>query len=176
MGREKKKKKKKKKLKIFIKKKKKNSLFSETIYSWPSLSINDINTSFEVIGTLTPNTKLKIINNTHLAAENGYAISINRYREGQSRNKIISFLNHLFLETKRNMYNILTDIRSDKDVDTNIDILFNMTYKLAIFIHQFDNMRSVYQTDSSIYAGLGNIKDNFITFRSTFQREIIIKK
>lgn len=142
--------------------------------NWPVLTVDDINISFKVVGDLQNNTKLKIIENKYLAADDSYLLSIVRYNTGQGRKQISSFLQHLFSQTKINAYEVLTKIRNKVDIDININILSGLLYKLSIFLHRYENMREVYKSDTSIYAILGGIRDNFFSFLNTFYRQMIL--
>lgn len=144
------------------------------IENWPTLTVDDINISFKVVGDLQNNTKLKIIDNKYLAADDSYLLPIVRYNSGQSRKQISSFLQHLFVQTKNNAYDVLAKIRNKTDIDININILSGLLYKLSIFLHRYENMREVYKSDTSIYAILGGIRDNFFSFLSTFYRQMIL--
>lgn len=146
----------------------------EETLNWEPLDLNDINTSFKVVGDLPPNTKLKIVNNKYLAAEDSYVTSYSRYAHGQGRERIISFLDHLFKETRRNVDLLLEDIYNGVNVDDNLDALRGVMYKLPIFLHRFDVMRSVYKSDTGVYAKLGNIRDNFFSFMGTFYRKVTV--
>ena len=143
---------------------------------WPELTVDMIGTSFKVIGDLPNNSKLKIVNNTHLAEDNSYLGSISRYSTGQGRDKIISFLDHLFHETERNIWFILKNVREGNNVDTNVSILQGIIGKTYIFLHRYENMRNVYKTDSSAFARLGIIRDKFFTFLNTLFRDLAIPK
>jgi len=142
--------------------------------AFPDLGIDDINTSFKVVGELVVGTKLRIINNRYLAADDSSFSSFGRYYSGQGRESVIRFLDHLFNETVKHMNRLLDDVRDNKDVDNNINALTGMIYKLGIFLHHFENIRNVYRSDSNVYARLGNIRDNFFNFRITFFRRLIL--
>ena len=147
-----------------------NVSFTDGIY----LSVDDINISLTVGGNLKPGWKLKIVDSRYLAEDNAYFKSVSRYNAEQSRNKILGFLEKLLLEISRNVSIILSEIREKKNVDNNICILDNLYGNISIFINNYDNMRSVYQSDGLIYSGLGNNKHRFITFRTNFIRDIIL--
>ena len=123
---------------------------------WPLLTIDMIGTSLKVVGDLPANAKLKIVNNSHFAEDNSIMGSISRYSRGQGRDKVISFMDHLFIETERNIWSILRNIREKSDVDTNVSVLQGTVAKLHIFLHRYENMRAVYKSDSSAFARLGN--------------------
>lgn len=141
-----------------------------------NLNIDQIIVTFRVIGDLKEGTKLKLVSNTHLAEDNSYVSSFSRTWSGQSRELIIGFLEHLLVETKRNIAIILNNIRNNIEYDTNIDVLEKTFEKICVFLHKFDTMRNVYKYDTSSYARLGVIRDNFHTFKGTFFRDIIPKK
>jgi len=146
-------------------------------YVWPELTIDEINTSFKVVGDLSDGAKVKIINNTYLTKDDSYVPSIMRYYNEQGREKLISFLNHLFCETERNIWAVLKEIRNDCDVDTNVSVLQGIVGKLYVFLHRYENMRNVYKTDTGAFAQLGIIRDKFFTFLFTLFRDMaIIKK
>ena len=86
------------------------------------------------------------------------------------------FLDHLFLETQRLVWKTLEDIRNNVDVDTNVSILQGLIGKIYVFLHRYENMRDVYQDDSSAKARLGIIRDKFFTFLNTFYRNMLITK
>ena len=146
----------------------------EQEHKMEKLNIDQIIVTFRVIGDLTEGTKLKLVSNTHLAEDSGYSFS--RTWTGQSRELVINFLEHLLVETRRNIAIILYNIRNDIEYDTNIDILEKAFEKMCVFLHKFDTMRNVYKKDTSSYARLGVIRDNFHTFKGTFFRDILPKK
>ena len=153
----------------------KESKESEKIENeWPSLSIDQILITFRVIGDLKEGTKLQLVDNTHLAEDNSYAIGLTRAWKGQGREKIISFLEHLLLETKRNMLLIIANIRNGMDIDNNISKLLGFFTKLHVFLHKYDVVRAVYKSDTGTYARLGVIRDNFFTFSNTFFRDLVL--
>lgn len=143
---------------------------------WPVLSVDNINTTFKVVADLPANTKLKVVGRIHLAAEDSYIPSFSRYQSEQGREIIISFLEHVFKETDRNLHDLLRQINNGESVDNNISVLSNMMYKLSIFLHRYDNMRNVYKNDSGVHARLGNIRDNFFTFYNNMFRELTAPK
>ena len=143
---------------------------------FPTLSIDMIGTSYKVMGDLPPNTKMKIIDNTHLAVDNGYLSSISRYSSGQGRDKIIGFLDHLYTETVRNITLLLYYIRNSIEVDTNISVLQGLLGKIYVFLHRFENMRNVYKSDSSAFARLGIIRDKYFTYLNTLYRDMLLNK
>jgi len=144
------------------------------IYEWCDLSVDDINISLKVIGDLSPGCKLKIVNNTHLADDTSYVSSITRYSAGQGRDKIFGFLEHMHAELVRNVGILLGEIRSGVNIDNNVCVLKSVICKLAVFLHKYENMRSVYKTDSSMYARLGNNRDKFHVFLTNFFRDVVI--
>lgn len=143
---------------------------------WGNLNIDQIIVTFRVIGDLKEGTKLKLVNNTHLAEDKSIMSSFYRSWTGQGRGLVISFLGHLLVETKRNIAIILNNVRNNIEYDTNIDVLERAFEKMCVFLHKFDTMRNVYIDDTSSYAELGVIRDNFHTFKGTFFRDIIPKK
>ena len=150
------------------------STLSSLNTDWPELCIDDINTSLKVIGDLPPNRKLRIVNNTHISEEASYVPSLTRYGAGQSRDKIFSFLEHMFAELERNVVLILGEIRTGVNVDNNVCKIRGLICKLAVFLHKYENMRSVYKSDSSMYAQLGNNRDKFHVFMDNFFRDVTI--
>ena len=141
---------------------------------WSELTIDMIGTSFKVIGDIPNGAKLKIVNNTHLAEENSFVPSVARYLSGQNRDEIISFLDHLFSETERNIWIILDDIRSGVNVDTNISVLQSLIGKTHVFLHRYEHLRSAYNSDSSAFARLGIIRDKFFAFLNALYRNMVI--
>ena len=143
---------------------------------WPALTIDMVGISLKVVADLPTSAKLKIVDKHYLAEDNSYIGSLSRYSSGQSRDKVISFLDHLFSETERNIWFILKSIREEANVDTNVSLLQGTVYKLHIFLHRYENMRNVYKTDSSAHARLGIIRDKFGTFLNTLFRDMSVLK
>ncbi len=71
-----------------------NQVSKDTNFIWPLLSVDDMNISFKVVGELPTGCKLKVVNDTHLAAEDSILGSLSRYNSGDGRKRIISFLDH----------------------------------------------------------------------------------
>ena len=143
---------------------------------YTTLSIDDINTSLKVIGDLKPGIKLKIVDEKHLAEDNGTLNFITRYNSGQGRDQIIEFLENIYVEVTRHSSNILADIRSEINVDNNLSILQGLIYKISVFLHNYETMRVVYKHDSRAYSRLGLTRDKFFMFISTFFRDVIVPK
>lgn len=142
---------------------------------WPDLNIDMISSSLKVIADLRVGYKLKIVESNRLAEDNCSMYSIFRYGEDKKRENIISFLDHLFSETERNIWNILADIRQNVNVDTNVCILQGLIYKIHIFLHRYENMRMTYKEDSDTFTRLGLIRDKFFTFLNALFRDIVVK-
>jgi len=148
-----------------------------TIFHWPDLSVDNINTSFKVIGDLQVGAKVKIVNNSYLAEDNSWVPSVSRnFGEAPGREKIMSFLDHLFSETKRNIEYVLGEIRKGTDIDSNVSVLEGILYHMDIFLHRYENMRNVYKGDSGTFAKLGVNRNKFFTYKNTFFRNVIIPK
>jgi len=144
---------------------------------WPPLTIDMISTSLKVIGDLSPGNKLKIVDNrTHLSVDTSYLQLISRYSDEQGRDKIISFLNHLFVEVERNINIILEEIRNNYDVDNKVCVLEGLICKLAVLLHNYENIRFVYKTDTTTYAKLGVNREKFSKFLSNLFRDLAIPK
>jgi hypothetical protein len=149
---------------------------NETQTAWPSLTLADINTTFNVVGGFKTGTRLKIVDERYLAEDGSYLSSVYRYTGGQSREKNLSFVGHLFNETKRHTVKLLAEIRQGEDIDTKISELDTMIGKMMVFIHNFDMIREPYQADTGTYAKFGVILDSFSTFRRSFFRDMVLTK
>ncbi|CAH6421007.1 Hypothetical protein MVR_LOCUS235 [uncultured virus] len=151
-------------------------------YSWPQLTAKNINTTFKVVGDLKEGLKVKVVDDTCLAVDDAYISSFSRYMSGQSKEKTMSFLDHLLSESKRIIYALLSDIRTsyansngnNDEVNNKLSELRNLHRNLNIFLHKFDAMKNVYKSDSVAYATFGNIRNNFYTFEDSFYRELVL--
>ncbi|AUV58591.1 hypothetical protein [Bandra megavirus] len=145
-------------------------------FYWKDLTVEDINVSLKVVAELREGGKLKVVDNSYLAEDNAYLGSISRYTSGQGRDKIMSFLDHLFYETKRNHEKLITDIRNEKDVDNKIPELRDLFSNMIIFLHKYEIMRNVYKSDSGTHARLANIRNKFFTFKESFFKDLCAPK
>ena len=143
---------------------------------WPVLTIENINTTLKVVGDLKDGAKVKIMDDRYLAEDNSYISSFTRYNSGQSREKIMNFLDHFFEETKRNTLFLLDNIRNSINVDDNISELENIVTNMMVFLHRYDVIREVYKNDTSTYARLGVTRNKFFTFRHSLFRDLVIAK
>lgn len=143
---------------------------------WPELTIENIITTFKVVGDLREVSKLKIENDRYLTIDSSYIQSISRWRNDQGREKIISFLGHLLKETKRTINKVIEDIRNDIDVDANISIVEKLISRMSIFLHTYDLMKLAYKGDAGAYARLGAIRDEFYYFRGNLFRDILVPR
>ena len=152
-------------------------------FEWPDLTIKNINTTFKVIGDLNEGCKVKVVDDKCLAVDNAYIPSLIRYNSGQSREKTMSFLDHLLEESKRIAYALLSDIRisyvnnsgnNNIEINDKLSELRDMYSNFCIFLHKFDIMKNVYKADSKAYAAFGAIRNNFFTFRDSFFRELVL--
>jgi len=144
---------------------------------FPSLTLDDISISLKVVGdlpTTDTNTKLIVVNLTHLAIDTSLFQSISRYGAGQGRELIFNFLEHMYSELENNINILLADIDAEIKINENILIIRGIICKLAVFLHKYENMRSVYKTDSSMFAKLGNNRDKFHSLMTNFFRKVIL--
>jgi hypothetical protein len=133
------------------------------------LSIDDLGVSLKTVAELKQGEKLKIIDNRYFAIDDRYVYSLSRT---VCREEIIAFLEIMYNNIFKHGYRILSEIRSKQNVDNNICILNGLIYKIAIFLHNYETMRSVYKTNSDAYCKLGNNRDRFFMFMSNFFREM----
>jgi hypothetical protein len=138
-----------------------------------TLSLDDINTSLKVIGDLKEGSKLKIVNGKHLAEDNSYINAVSRFKTEQNRDRIIAFLENMYSEVNRNIKILLAEIREKINVDNNIYMLQGLIYKISVFLHNYEKMRSVYKSDSHTYSQLGLTRDKYFMFLNGFFREIM---
>jgi len=143
-------------------------------YEWPQLTIDDINTSLGVVGDLISVKKLKIVNDKHLAVETSYIPTLTRLRNNQGRDRIISFLEHLFVEVKRNINIIIIEIKRGVNVNDNICTLGGIIRKISIFLHNYANMQNMYNNDSDVHNRFQNNRDKFSSFLDNLFRDIIL--
>lgn len=153
-------------------------------YTFPDLTIDHINISFKVIGDLKENHKLNIKDNLYFDKDKDndslfrpILQPFNRRMSGQGHDKIMDFLDHLFLETKKNTEAILTKIRNgtnDVEIDNNVSILEDLVSNMVIFLHKYDTMKNVYKDDSATYSRLGVIRNKFFKFRHALFRNMTI--
>ncbi|AKI80258.1 hypothetical protein QJ850_gp441 [Acanthamoeba polyphaga mimivirus] len=148
----------------------------EKDYEWKELTVEDINTSFKVIGDLKEGAKLKVVDGSYLAEDKAYLSSFARYTGGQGRDRIMSFLDHLFNETKRNHEKLILEIRNDNDVDNKIPELRDLFSNMIIFLHRYDVMRNVYKSDTGTHAKLGVIRNKFFTFKESFFKDLCVPR
>ncbi len=146
----------------------------DTKNEWPDLSIEDVNATFKIVGDMKGKEKFIIEYKRYMAIDKSWAPSLTRTSE--YRKIILSYLEHLFNETKRLINVLLTDIDNGVDVDIKVSELENMISNMMIFLHKFDTMRNVYIDDTGIHARLGVIRNKFFTFRHSLFRKLAIPK
>lgn len=149
------------------------SKLSPTIPDAQTLTLDDINTSLKVIGDLKEGSKLKIVNGRHLAEDNSYINAVSRFTTEQNRDRIIIFLENMYSEVNRNIKILLTEIREKINIDNNIYMLQGLIYKISVFLHNYEKMRSVYKSDSHTYSQLGLTRDKYFMFLNGFFRDIM---
>lgn len=135
------------------------------------LSLDDINTSLKVFGDLKNGYKLRV-ENKHLAEDNSYISSLSRYAYGHNRDQLIIYLENLLVEIELNVDIILAEIRNKVNVEKNVCKLDNLIRNLSVFLHNYENMRELYKSDSVAYSKFGNNKYNFDTFLHSFFKNI----
>lgn len=146
---------------------------SNQIQDAQTLTLDDINTSLKVIGDLKEGSKLKIVNGRHLAEDNSYINAVTRFKTEQNRDRIITFLENMYSEVNRNIKILLSEIRDKINVDNNIYMLQGLIYKISVFLHNYEKMRSVYKSDSHTYSQLGLTRDKYFMFLNGFFRDIM---
>src|ERR1700733_123764 len=143
---------------------------------WPSLSLDNLNTSFKVIGELRSGSKLKVSKKSFFIVDDSYSRIFASANPDANREIIINFLEHMLEETRRNVDDLLKKISDKISVNDNLMNLYNFIYNMIIFIHNFDTMKDVYITDSGVYARLEIIRNNYRTFLENFYKRIIVDK
>lgn len=145
---------------------------------WPSLSIDNINTSFKVITDLQPGYKLKVVDKLYLAPDNSYFYMLRNPKNGAGRNVIISYLDHLYSETSFNINKILSNVNNinDEGYCKNIGVLTDLMHNLSTFVHHFGKIKEVYKTDSSTCARLDNIYKKYQNLHTIIFCQITGKK
>ena len=133
---------------------------------WPELSIDDINTSFLSLVNLQPNYKLKVLDRKNLVIDDSYLYMFRSEKNGQSRNAIISFLEHLLAQTEI-MANKLVKEKSP------VCILSNLIHNMSTFIHHFDKLKKIYLKDNTICVKLDVIHKNYTNRHSIIFRQFI---
>ena len=142
--------------------------------AWPSLSIENINTTFKVVGDIKEGAKMRIVDDRYMTEDSSYFPSLTR--DSSYRTRIISFLRHLFEETESHTQVLLDDIRKGIDVDNKTSELEGMISNMMVFLHRYDTMRNVYKSDPGTYATLGVIRNRFFTFRTSLFRKMALEK
>ena len=129
--------------------------------SWPDLTIDDINTSFKTIVNLQPGYKLKIIDKKNLVIDDSYFYMLRSEKNGQSRNVIINFLDHLLKQTIQNINKMISDAQENITLN-NSYILSNLMHNMSTFIHHFDKIKKIYKTDNTACVKLEVIHNNYV--------------
>lgn len=142
-------------------------------WKWKMLTIDEISVSFEVVSSLKQNTKMDIVNEKFLAADNSYAIF--RYIKGNSRKKTTSFMKHLLAETKHCTDSIKNDIKDGINIDENISKFSGIIYKLSTFLGAYHYVVDIYEKSSLDHAELELIREQFKEYLLVLIRGFIIK-
>lgn len=136
------------------------------------LCLDDINISLKVFAELKSGYKLRVEGGKHLAEDNSYMSSLSRYAYGHNRDQIIDYLENLLIDIELNVDVILSEIRSKINIEKNVCKLDNLIQNISIFLHNYENFRSLYVSDSVAFSKFGNIKYNFETFIHSFFKNI----
>ena len=139
----------------------------------PVLTIDDINTSFKVVSDLSANIKLKVIDNKRLATDDSYVYIFRSVDNGQGREAIINFLELMEKETKQHINKLLAEVKKQINVSNNIATINNIMHNMAVFMHNYHKIKTVYQADSTSCARLDNIYQNYINLESGIFRDIL---
>jgi hypothetical protein len=146
---------------------------TECVASWPNLSIDNINASFKSVAKLSPGYKLKIFSDTNLVVDDSYFYMFRDESNGQSRNIIISFLDHLLKQTIINIHKLMNEIRVNNTSD-NIATLTNMVHNMSSFIDNFNKIKIAYKNDNATCVRLDVIYNNFVSCYEMIFREMSI--
>jgi hypothetical protein len=142
-------------------------------FKWPALTLDEISVSLGVISSLKQNSKLEIVDEKFLAADNSYAFL--RYMKGDSRYKTISFMKHLLLEIKRCMDEIKENIMNGDNLDENISKFTGIIYKLPIFLEAYHYIADIYESSSVSHVSLKNIGDDFMKYYNVLLQNLILE-
>lgn len=135
----------------------KNSNVSE----WPELTIDEINASFISIINMKQGYKLKISDRKILMIDDSYLYIFRSEKNGQSRNSIVSFLDHLLKQTIVVVNKIITVMKYDhmSGLDSQLSKLM---HNMSTFIHHFDKIKNCYKNDNTICVKLEVMYHNYV--------------
>lgn len=141
-------------------------------WNWKDLTFDEIIISLEVVSGLKENTKLEVVDDKYLAADdNGYM----RYKTNNSRYRTLSFLKHLLQEIKRQCFILNDNIKESIDIDENISKFSKLITKIATFIEAFHYISDVYKNDTLIFSTFEIIKSNYLNHYEILLRNLMTK-
>lgn len=154
---------------------------SQNVKIFPTLTVNDIITSFKVIGGLELGSKVRIEKDRFFAKDDTYLQSFFRKT---TQKDIIDFLNHIYSETQRIVNGIITNIIEKTKLgetrtpqfDLYISDFQNIFISMSVFLHNFETMAAPYRDQTVTFAQLDNIHQNFTNYLTITFRSIFIKQ
>ena len=136
------------------------------------MEIDKILSSLEVIANLNQGGKLRILDNDRLAVDDRYLQSLFR---DDTREDIIEFLDHLYLEIESHVHSYMVKIRQNNDQDNNIDFLHKLLSRLDILIFKFANLSYIYDNDTDCKSRLTVIRDKYEIFSRNIWRKMLLR-
>jgi hypothetical protein len=142
-------------------------------WDWKDLTLDEIIISLEVVSGLKENTKLEVVDDKYLAANNnnGYM----RYRTNNSRYRTLSFSKHLLQEIKRQCYVLNDNIKEGIDIDENIFKFSKLITKIATFMEAFHYVYDIYKNDTLIFSSFETVRSNYLNHYELLLRNLMTK-
>lgn len=143
---------------------------------FPPLTYDGVLINIRVISELKPGYKLMLSQKEdgtfYLNIDNTYFQGYTRWVNGQGREKIIKFLEHLISETNNCTQKILYDIKSGMNVNDNMIRIQKINTDIDNCLNNFDTIKVAYEGNSETCSRINQVKTNLNLFRDGLTREL----
>lgn len=129
------------------------------------LSYEDIQINLRLLGDIVQEEKLHISSDgKHMVVDNRYGQTVRRYYSGDSRQKTLKFIKHVYSETERHCTEIVDLVSDDQQSKENTEKLVNLYGLIESSVRGLDRLNMTYSDDKLCAAKIATIKKNFQTY------------
>lgn len=134
-------------------------------YVFPKLNYEDIQVNLRILADLAPDEKICISgNNRTIEIDKRYVQAVRRWYTGDSRNRTLEFIKHVYSETEALCEDIMKKVRAKQDSKENTEKLINLYSLIGSSGKGLERLNITYQDDKTNSARISTIKKNYETY------------
>ena len=129
------------------------------------LTYEDIQINLRLLADIVQDEKLHVSSDgKHMVVDNRYGQTVRRYYSGDSRQKTLKFIKHVYKETERHCTEIVDLVNDNQQPKENTEKLVNLYSLIEASVRGLDRLNMTYSDDKLCAAKIATIKKNFQTY------------